>query len=184
MQPAHADVLRRFFEVQFILLAPICPHICEHMWQNVLGRPGLVIDQPFPTAGPVDETLLAMDTYLQARLHSFRVQIAKATVGKPSKAKAAAEVVKPNNVNIYVSTAYTAWQRKVLAVLAPLFNPTAHGSAQHGFPADVMNSVRLAQLLLLLHLRCALMQVYAHAYSTRCPSSLLGAGQAGRARGP
>lgn len=29
----HRDLIFRFIEVQVLLLAPICPHICEFIWK-------------------------------------------------------------------------------------------------------------------------------------------------------
>jgi leucyl-tRNA synthetase len=31
----HRDLVFRFIEVQVLLLAPICPHICEHIWKLI-----------------------------------------------------------------------------------------------------------------------------------------------------
>jgi leucyl-tRNA synthetase len=30
--------------VSTLLLAPICPHTCEHVWSNLLKREGLVVN--------------------------------------------------------------------------------------------------------------------------------------------
>jgi hypothetical protein len=27
--PLHGGMMRRFFDVQYVLLSPICPHLCE-----------------------------------------------------------------------------------------------------------------------------------------------------------
>ena len=32
----HRDLVARFVEVQAKLLAPICPHTCEHIWAHYL----------------------------------------------------------------------------------------------------------------------------------------------------
>jgi leucyl-tRNA synthetase len=37
MEGMHRDLVFRFIEVQVLLLAPICPHICEHIWK-LLGH--------------------------------------------------------------------------------------------------------------------------------------------------
>ena len=37
-EPLHFGLIMRFIEVQLILLSPICPHITEHIWMNVLGH--------------------------------------------------------------------------------------------------------------------------------------------------
>ena len=34
----HSGLIMRFIQVQLILLSPICPHICEHIWTTVLGH--------------------------------------------------------------------------------------------------------------------------------------------------
>lgn len=33
----HVELVFRFIELQTLLLSPICPHICEHIWQ-LLGH--------------------------------------------------------------------------------------------------------------------------------------------------
>ncbi len=38
----HRDLVFRFIEVQVLLLAPICPHICEHIWK-LIGHVSIVV---------------------------------------------------------------------------------------------------------------------------------------------
>jgi len=33
----HGALVARYMEVQTLLLAPICPHLCEHIWA-LLGK--------------------------------------------------------------------------------------------------------------------------------------------------
>lgn len=33
----HRELVFKFIEVQTLLLAPICPHLCEHIW-SLLGK--------------------------------------------------------------------------------------------------------------------------------------------------
>ncbi len=39
------------------LLAPICPHTCEHIWGELLRRPGLVVNAGWPQAPAPDFVL-------------------------------------------------------------------------------------------------------------------------------
>ena len=39
-EPMHSGLIMRFIETQLLLLAPICPHVCEHIWSNILGKVG------------------------------------------------------------------------------------------------------------------------------------------------
>ncbi len=34
----HHDLIFRFIEVQALLLAPICPHVCEYIWTQLLNK--------------------------------------------------------------------------------------------------------------------------------------------------
>ena len=46
-QDMHGDVIILWLEVMAIILSPICPHMCEHIW-SVLGKEGLVVEQLWP----------------------------------------------------------------------------------------------------------------------------------------
>ncbi len=39
MQGMHRDLVFQFIESQILILSPICPHLCEHIWQ-MLGKVG------------------------------------------------------------------------------------------------------------------------------------------------
>ncbi len=36
IEPMHAGLIFRFIKTQLVLLSPICPHICEFIWTNLL----------------------------------------------------------------------------------------------------------------------------------------------------
>jgi leucyl-tRNA synthetase len=37
-QSLNAAVVRRYVEVQSLLMSPIIPHFCDHVWTEVLGK--------------------------------------------------------------------------------------------------------------------------------------------------
>jgi leucyl-tRNA synthetase len=43
----HKDLINRYLDVQTTLLEPICPHICQHIWETV-GKEGFACDAPWP----------------------------------------------------------------------------------------------------------------------------------------
>ena len=53
----HRDLIMRYIETQAILLAPICPHICDHIWQ-LLGKEDTIMHAKYPSVGEIDEKLL------------------------------------------------------------------------------------------------------------------------------
>ena len=44
-------------KVSTLLLTPICPHTCEHIWRDVLGRPGSALTAGFPAGKAPDFAL-------------------------------------------------------------------------------------------------------------------------------
>jgi leucyl-tRNA synthetase len=52
----HVDLVFEFIERQALLMAPICPHIAEHIWE-LLGKKESILNARWPVAGPIDEKL-------------------------------------------------------------------------------------------------------------------------------
>jgi hypothetical protein len=121
------------------------------VWRDLLKMGAVapsVTRAPWPatSATPAIEsaTLLAADSYLQAKLHSFRVQIAKAVHGKPGKAKVGGPAPKPTHVQVYVATRYAPWQQATLTLLAGQYDSAAHKQDTGFFPADALTAVKAA----------------------------------------
>ena len=61
-------------QVSTLLLVPICPHTCEHVWRDILGHSGSVLTAGFPTASaPPDFTLKAAAEYLVEQVLLLRL---------------------------------------------------------------------------------------------------------------
>ena len=139
--------MHRFLDALSVMLAPICPHFCEHLWGEVLGHGASgasVTRAPWPAAGEPDAALLAADAYLSAQLHAFRNAITKASGVKPSKVAkgATATLARPTAATIFVAAGWPEWQRATLALLRAAWDPAAHGDANAGFPADIVARAR------------------------------------------
>jgi len=146
--PVHKDVMMRVFEVQTILLSPICPHWCEFMWgPSILNlrsqRGGVSVTRTqWPVRGVEDEVLLKSDAYLSHKIHQFRIDIIKSMTVKASKAaRGIVAQPKPTDAIIYVATRWPSWQRKPLAYLASVWDPVKFATSG-GFPADVIKEVQ------------------------------------------
>ncbi len=57
----------RFIEWQARQRAPITPHWCEHLWSELLGRDGLVIDAAWPAPAAEDKAMTTAYAFLKAR---------------------------------------------------------------------------------------------------------------------
>ncbi|KAF4098233.1 leucine--tRNA ligase, cytoplasmic [Onychostoma macrolepis] len=112
----HRDLVFQFIENQTLLLAPICPHLCEHTW-SLLGKSGSIIKARWPTAGPVDEILIRSSQYLMDTAHDLRLRL-KAYM-QPAKGKKgdSKPPAKPTHCTIYVAKTYPPWQHSALSLL-------------------------------------------------------------------
>ena len=45
--PPHRDLIVHYIKVQAIVLSPICPHICEHIW-DLLGNKTSIMQAQWP----------------------------------------------------------------------------------------------------------------------------------------
>ncbi|XP_056302105.1 leucine--tRNA ligase, cytoplasmic [Danio aesculapii] len=112
----HKDLVFQFIENQTLLLAPICPHLCEHTW-SLLGKSSSVMKALWPTAGPVDEILIRSSQYLMDTAHDLRLRLKAYT--QPAKGKKGDNKppAKPTHCTIYVAKTYPPWQHSALSLL-------------------------------------------------------------------
>jgi len=101
------EILDRYMEVQALLLAPVCPHVAEHLW-TLIGRDGFVVNAPWPVCRDVDVELLQRSTALAHVLHDFRLK-------KPTKAiKGKVPVIK--KATVQVAESYGAFREGLLEI--------------------------------------------------------------------
>lgn len=134
-------VVMRFIDTCARLLAPICPHTCEHIWANLLKKEGFIVNAGWPEAAPADLMLQQTAGYIEATIHSLRKAIAKAEA-PPKAKKGAAPAAAPGRVTgveLVVPKQYGGWQAKILDLLSSMFDASAGG-----LPADVMGKVLAA----------------------------------------
>ena len=59
-------------QVSTLLLVPICPHTCEHVWRTLLLRLGSVLTAGWPAAAEPDYGLRRAADYLDALVSTAR----------------------------------------------------------------------------------------------------------------
>ncbi|CAB4042966.1 leucine--tRNA ligase, cytoplasmic, partial [Paramuricea clavata] len=80
----HRDLVFRFIEVQVLLLAPICPHICEHIWK-LIGHEKSIMYASWPQHEGIDESYLKASSYIADSAHEFRLRIKSMMTAKGKK---------------------------------------------------------------------------------------------------
>ncbi|KAM5168562.1 leucine--tRNA ligase, cytoplasmic [Callospermophilus lateralis] len=112
----HRDLVFRFIEVQTLLLAPFCPHLCEHIW-TLLGKPDSIMNASWPVAGPVDEALIRSSQYLMEVAHDLRLRLKNYMMPAKGKKTDKQPPQRPSHCTIYVAKNYPPWQHTTLLVL-------------------------------------------------------------------
>ncbi|VDM17183.1 unnamed protein product [Hydatigera taeniaeformis] len=128
----HASLISRYIDIQTILLSPICSHVCEHIWRNLLGHKQSIFKSTWPKQiGLVDTKILAEGLYLDDVARTFRLQLKQVLVARVPKGKGGSGKAQdpalqkqshrqPTNAVIWVAKAYPPWQATILNVLHAL----------------------------------------------------------------
>jgi len=135
----HLGLVQRFVEVQCLLMGPITPHTCEHIWANLLNKTGPLVRARMPVAvvTPEHANLQMAGKYLQDLISDLRKMVAKVEQPKkPKKGETALPVAKVTGATMYVKETFTGWHRLCLSVLSSCFD-----SKTREFASDVDRQV-------------------------------------------
>ncbi|XP_058822795.1 leucine--tRNA ligase, cytoplasmic [Topomyia yanbarensis] len=117
----HVDLVVEFIRRQALLLAPICPHVAEHVWE-LLGNKSSIMKATWPQIGAIDEKKIKCSAYLLDAAHSFRLNLKSVSQIKTKAGKAAPPpVTKPTEATIWVAKSFPPWQSCVLNTMRELF---------------------------------------------------------------
>lgn len=114
----HEKLVRRYAELQAILLAPFAPHWSESVWLEVLGHKGSIRDATWPDVAPADAGWLATLDYIRGTMSNVTAaegqQHKKLAKGKTT---VAFDPKKPFKVTVFLSTKLPDWQETCLNLL-------------------------------------------------------------------
>jgi leucyl-tRNA synthetase len=124
----HRKTLISYIGLLATILSPICPHICQSMWEHLGNKDGFVKDQLWPDVG-VDENVLRQSTYLRETKIAIRKSFVEAIEreGKKFKNDKSVQTIVANaregkslvkeevsrlidSGTLYVATSYHEWQ--------------------------------------------------------------------------
>uniref|UniRef100_H2ZCU0 leucine--tRNA ligase n=1 Tax=Ciona savignyi TaxID=51511 RepID=H2ZCU0_CIOSA len=112
MDGMNRELVMKYIEVQTLLLAPICPHVCEYVWQ-LLGKPKSIMYAKWPVGGDIDDTLVKSSEFLMDTAHDLRLRLKNRLL--QAKSKKGIEI--PTNCVVYVAKNYPEWQKLTLQIL-------------------------------------------------------------------
>ena len=117
------DLVKRFMEVQTLLLAPICPHTCEHIYGEILKKQGSVTCAGFPSGDVEDAALTAANKYLNDLISNMRKGMAKCTAAPKKGPAGPPKSVKSGT--IVVASEFVGWRAVCLNILSELYDAKA-----------------------------------------------------------
>ncbi|XP_053697668.1 leucine--tRNA ligase, cytoplasmic [Sabethes cyaneus] len=134
----HVDLVVEFIRRQALLIAPICPHVAEHVWE-LLGNKSSIMKASWPQVGAIDESKIKCSAYLLDAAHSFRLNLKSMSQVKAKAGKSAPPVMKPTDATIWVAKSFPPWQSCVLDTMRELFEK------QKGLPDNKQIAVELGK---------------------------------------
>lgn len=117
----HADLAKRFVELQALLLTPIAPHWAEYIWLEVLKKPETIQNALYPTVATPDASLTAARDYVRTTTSNITSaegqQVKKLAKGK----NVAFDPKKDKKLTIFAAEAFPVWQDKYLELVRQKF---------------------------------------------------------------
>ncbi|CAK7226533.1 cytosolic leucyl tRNA synthetase [Sporothrix bragantina] len=120
----HRDLVKRYVELQALLVTPIAPHFSEYLWRDVLKKDTSVQTALFPTVPGPDPSLTAARNYIRnttSNITAAEGQQAK----KLAKGKAVAfDPKQTKKLTVFVAEAFPEWQDKCIEVVKQVLQET------------------------------------------------------------
>lgn len=108
----HADLVRRFIELQALLITPICPHWAEYVWLEILQKDSSIQNALYPTVSSPDPVLVAIRDYVKNTTSNIS-QTESRQMKKMAKGKQTAfDPTKSKKLTVFVAEKYPEWQQR------------------------------------------------------------------------
>ncbi|KAG8157005.1 hypothetical protein KVR01_013227 [Diaporthe batatas] len=110
----HHGLVRRYAELQALVLAPLAPHWAEHIWLEVLGQKSSIQTARWPETPPADAAWMHTLDYIQTTLSNVAAaesqQHKKLAKGKKTTAGTDFNPKSPFEVTIFFTRALPTWK--------------------------------------------------------------------------
>ncbi|KAF7257889.1 hypothetical protein EG68_04670 [Paragonimus skrjabini miyazakii] len=141
----HRDLICEYILLQTVLLSPICSHVCEHIWRNLLHEKHSIFRTRWPkVTQSVDDLLTLQGRYVDDAAHQFRLQLAQHLSSKAFKATKAGgsatnePKLPPSEAVVWVVKEYPPWQALILEVMRTHLSPDGQSLADNATVAQAL----------------------------------------------
>lgn len=119
----HKDVVIRFIESLTIMMTPICPHWCEHIW-SLIGQTGSVCDASWPMRSQYDKLVRKQYIFFRDFIKNVRQSALKAKVPTPRSA------------HVYIASNFDEKKKVILNFLS------GQCTSKGEFPGDLLKLMK------------------------------------------
>lgn len=124
-EPMHAGLVRKYIELQALLIAPIAPHWADYIYQEVLHHPTTIQNALWPQVPKPSPSLTAAREYVRATASAITSAEA-AQLKRKDKGKATLFDPKlPKKLTIFYASSYPAWQTEYIELVRRNFDATS-----------------------------------------------------------
>ncbi|MCJ1366425.1 cytosolic leucyl tRNA synthetase [Acarospora aff. strigata] len=120
----HQGLVRRYIELQALLITPIAPHWAEYIWLEVLKKPSTIQNELFPSVPAASPALSAAREYVRSTSSSITSAEAAQQKKKDKGKSIAFDPKKPKKITVFAAAKYPAWQEKYIDLVREAFDGT------------------------------------------------------------
>lgn len=115
----HKDVVRRYIEVQAVIMSPIIPHWSEYIWQDALKQTSSILNARWPETRQEDLSILAAGAYIRDVVSKIRSTEDALAKKKAKKGGATTTTLgdEPKTLYLYIALAFPDWQTQTVDIL-------------------------------------------------------------------
>lgn len=118
----NGELVRRYIELQALIISPVAPHWADYVWQEVLVKPESVQSARWPQVPKPDSSLTAAREYVRATTSNITSAEAVQQKRKDKGKAAAFDPKRPKKLTIFMAADFPRWQDEYLALVRDNFD--------------------------------------------------------------
>ena len=118
----HASLVRRYIELQALLITPIAPHWADYIWQEVLNQDTTIQNALWPTLPASDPSLTAAREYVRATSSAITSAEAVQQKRKDKGKVTTFDPKKPKKLSIFFAASFPKWQDEYIGLVRDNFD--------------------------------------------------------------
>ena len=120
--PMHAGLLRKYIELQALIISPIAPHWADYIYQEVLYHSDTIQSARWPQVPKPDPALTAAREYVRATSSAITSAEAQQQKRKEKGKHTLFDPKFPKRLTIYYAASYPVWQSEYIDLVRKNFD--------------------------------------------------------------